>query len=187
MKIHSLALLVALFFTSCSSNEGKKQQLEIDNKVKSTKVIDSSHVLVDDSDMDSDQDNEVQTLYIVIADTGKNYNELFKQLSILNQKFAIPIDLMERAYNEKKDLIALSGNSEDEIYAGEYFPRRFPSIALSLEYLSFYDEEIHPKTIALIVGIFETKDEAQNLLTKIQGNNKRSYIFTADVYQGCIH
>lgn len=102
MKIHSLALLVALFFTSCSSNEGKKQQLEIDNKVKSTKVIDSSHVLVDDSDMDSDQDNEVQTLYIVIADTGKNYNELFKQLSILNQKFAIPIDLMERAYNEKK-------------------------------------------------------------------------------------
>ena len=65
---------------------------------------------------------------------------------------------MERTYDKAKNLIALPDNHEDEIYAGDYLPRRYPSSTLSLEYLQFYQEAASEKSIA----------EAKNLLNQEQ-------------------
>ena len=63
----------------------------------------------------------------MVADTGKDYFKLRNQMFRLNQLLHISIDTMGRYYNKMKDEIVLRENDEDEIYRGEYFPRRFPT------------------------------------------------------------
>ena len=93
--------------------------------------------------------------YIVIADTSINYEVLQKKMLNLRKQLSIPIDTMDRYYDKDKNLICLPEDSDDELYAGDYFPRRFPSESLSLEYLNLYQQTPHEnKTIALVSGIY---------------------------------
>ncbi len=55
----------------------------------------------------------------------------------LSKGLSIKVDMMNPSYNKSKNLIASPTNYEDELYAGEYFPRRELSDFLSLEYLNF--------------------------------------------------
>ena len=76
---------------------------------------------------------------------------------------------------------------EDEIYAGDYFPRRYPSEDLSLEYLIIYDNNAINKTIALVAGIYEEENEAQILLNKLKKHHPKSFVVNTDLYIGCMH
>ena len=105
----------------------------------------------------------------------------------LNTKLNIPIDTMGRSYNKNKDLIAVPEDSEDEIYAGDYFPRRFPSGNLSLEYLDFYQSQAGEKTMALVSGIYETEKSADSALFVLRKAEKKVFKIKADIYVGCLH
>ena len=83
-------------------------------------------------------DEQYMNAYIVVSDTSQNYFELRQKMLNLNEKLKTEIDTMGRGFNKKKNLICLPENDEDEIYAGDYFPRRYPSETLSLEYLIYY-------------------------------------------------
>ena len=87
------------------------------------------------------------TYFVVVADTNSDYFFLRDKMFKLSMRLQLPIDTMGRFFNKTKNLIALPDNDEDEIYAGDYFPRRFPSDNFSLEYLDFYQREAGEKTI----------------------------------------
>jgi len=187
MKILFSFIFISILLSACTSKRAKEINDTAKEDESLVRVVDSSHVLIDDAEMDSSEFSETQLLYVVIVDTASNYDELYKRLSEINKKFDLPIDLMDRSFNEKKNLIALSEKSDDDVFAGEYLPRRFPSTSLSLEYLSFYDEEFHPKTIAIVAGIFAVKEEAEQLLNKLQKEYSNAYILNSEIYLGCIH
>ncbi|MEZ4805298.1 MAG: hypothetical protein R2852_07405 [Bacteroidia bacterium] len=94
---------------------------------------------------------------------------------------------MGRFYNSKKDLITLPDDDEDEVYAGDYFPRRYPSGYMSLEYLDFYQRAAREKTIALVTGIFETAIEADSALSVLQSMEKKAFKIKSEMYMGCMH
>lgn len=94
---------------------------------------------------------------------------------------------MERLYNKKKNLISLPVNHEDEIYAGEYYPRRHPSEDLSLEYLYYYKEKAPEKTIALVAGIFGTQEEGAKVTSSIKSLMPNAHVLKAKVFIGCMH
>lgn len=145
---------------------------------------------VTDSETDDFFDEEysdMATYYVVIADTGLNYNFLFEKLGALSKNTTISIDLMGRNYDKKKNLIALPEDDEDEIYAGDYFPRRFPSEFLSLEYLDFYQDNAGEKTIALVAGIFEEEKDAKNLLSRLKKFESKAFQLKSEMYIGCMH
>jgi hypothetical protein len=126
-------------------------------------------------------------MYVVVADTGKNYyrhNDEMKKLSRINNK---PIDSMGRYYNKAKNLIALPDTSSDEIYAGEYYPRRYASESLSLEYLNIYKDDSAEKTIALITGIYEKKSSADSALRSLTAVKGKAFTLAAPIYMGCMH
>ncbi len=125
--------------------------------------------------------------YIVIADTGRDYSPLFEKIKSLSSGLDLKINLMDRSYNKMKDLIALPENFEDEIYAGEYYPRREPSEFLSLEYLNFYNPASNPKTIALVAGIYGNVQDADNALTKLKQKESKGFKMLGRVYVGCMH
>lgn len=140
-----------------------------------------------DSSVPDPAEDNYATYYIVIADTGLDYFILHKKMFGLHASLHIPIDTMERTYNTTKNLIALPDNSEDEAYAGEYFPRRLPSESLSLEYLNFYHHQAGSKTIALVTGIYETARSADSALALLQTTDAKAFRLKAVIYVGCIH
>ncbi|WP_431199139.1 hypothetical protein ACQ86K_27665 [Mucilaginibacter sp. P19] len=189
MKVHFLLIIVCLF-AACKSKPSDKDTHSL--KVKHVKVLASSYkntikikaAGIDTSNTDSEP--AYANYYILIADTGINYYTLRNRMFALNKLSGIPIDTMERGYNKAKDLIALSDKDEDEIYAGEYYPRRFPSKTLSLEYLENYQFDTSPKTIALVAGIYENKNSADSALQVID-KVKTAFVFKGRVYVGCMH
>jgi hypothetical protein len=97
------------------------------------------------------------------------------------------VDTMGRYYNMEKNLICLPDDSEDEIYAGSYFPRRFPSTHLSIEYLTVYKNNALEKTLALIGGIYETMGQAQSMAAKLKKNSPKVFVVRANIFIGCMH
>ncbi|HEX5742982.1 MAG TPA: hypothetical protein VFY09_03665 [Flavobacteriaceae bacterium] len=126
-------------------------------------------------------------IYVVVADTSQVYQDLKIKMIDLREKLNIEIDTMGRGYDLKKDLICLPENDQDEMYAGDYFPRRFPSKTISIEYLSLYNRESGEKSIGIIVGIFDNKNKAENSLKKLKDFTNGAYIIKANIYRGCLH
>ena len=94
---------------------------------------------------------------------------------------------MGRFYNKAKDLIALPDDDEDELYAGDYFPKRFPSETLSLEYLNFYHQNSGVKTIALVTGIFESEKSADSVSLLLKTVENSVFKITAEMDISCMH
>lgn len=132
-------------------------------------------------------DYDYATYFLVIADTSKDYFLLRKKMMNIHSKMNWPIDTMGRYFNKEKNEIVLPDDDEDELYAGSYFPRRFPTRDLSLEYLDFYQERAGEHTIALVAGIYETEQSADSALTIIRVFDKKAYKLKSNIFIGCMH
>jgi hypothetical protein len=126
------------------------------------------------------------TYYLVVTDTGTAYQSLRESMVQLHQQTAIEIDTMGRHYNAAQNLIALPDNDPDEIYAGDYFPRRYPGNTLSIEYLHFY-RAAGNKTMAVVAGMYETPKAADSALTILKKYKPAAFGFSASIYIGCMH
>jgi len=134
-------------------------------------------------------EEQYMNAYIVVADTSQNYFQIRKKMVDLNEKLKTEIDTMGRGLNKKKNLICLPENDEDQIYAGDYFPRRYPSETLSLEYLAYYinEKKTTDGTIALVTTITDNKEKAQKKLAEVIKYSNRAFIVNSKIYMGCMH
>lgn len=134
-------------------------------------------------------DEQYMNAYIVISDTSQNYAELRQKMFALNGKLKAKIDTMGRGFSKDKNLICLPENSEDEIYAGYYLPRRYPSETLSLEYLNYYTHEKKPTEgpIALVTIITDNKEKADQKLAEVKKYSDKAFIVKSQIYIGCLH
>ncbi len=157
-------IILAMLLTDCGTSPTDKNNREI--QAGKVNMTDNLKTLVprDGNQSEDGSENNNATYFVVIADTNQDYAILHRKMFDLSRKFNIPIDTMGRFYNKTKNLIALPDNADDEIYAGDYYPRRFPSDNLSLEYLDFYQRQAGGKTIALVTGIYEKDNSADSAL-----------------------
>lgn len=174
-------MLSFLLLSACSSPLSDKNKPTVEIKAIDT-VVKKYNV-----EEEISEENDKATYFVLIADTSSSYQLLHQKMIALHSQLKIPIDTMGRSYNAAKDLIALAENDEDELYAGAYYPRRFPSDNLSLEYLNFYSKQSEEKTIALVTGIYEREQSADSALSIIREFEKNAFAVKADIYIGCIH
>jgi hypothetical protein len=186
MTRHIYIILIA-FLTACGTTSTDKKEAEVDSAKIDTTTNLQTNVAEDNNVAEDTTDYNNATYFVVVADTSADYYLLHKKMFNLNRRLNIPIDTMGRFYNKTKNLIALPDNDEDEIYAGDYFPRRFLSDNLSLEYLDFYQRQAGEKTIALVTGIYETEKSADSALTVLHKTEKKVFKIKADIYVGCMH
>lgn len=191
MKIHHL-LIAACLLAACKSKPTKIAQDT--SKAKTVKVLPASYKAsskvtpanADTADMDEQLDAYAD-YYVVIADTGNNYYSLRDKMLDLNRTTGTVIDTMDRYYNPKKDLIQLPDHyPDDDMYEGDYFPRRSPSQNLSLEYLNIYKDGAKAKTIALVSGIYENRTSADSAY-KVLPPNQTAFVIKSHMYIGCMH
>lgn len=186
IKRHIYFLLTA-FLIACGTKSADKKEAEV-NAAKINTTTNLQTNVATDSNISEDIDNiNNVTYFVVVADTSNEYSVLHKKMFDLSIKLNLPIDTMGRFYNKSKNRIALPENDEDEIYAGDYFPRRFPSDNLSLEYLNFYQRKASEKTIALVTGIYEIEKSADSALKVLYKTERKAFKIKAEIYVGCMH
>ncbi len=172
-----------IILTSC--NNEVENVSNTNSQPTSDSIVTDTNTLYNDEVFD-DMPNFEQ-FFIVIVDSSTNYSVLDKKMYQLSLDLSLTIDTMNRYYNVENDLISLPLDDDDELYAGEYYPRRYPSIHLSLEYLDFYEENIDEKVIGLVAGIFETKHAADSLNEIINSLESNSFVLKGNIYTGCMH
>lgn len=134
-----------------------------------------------------DPSEAIVDLVVTIGDTGRTYAVLHRQMQLLALALPAEIDTMGRYYDRARDSILLPLDDEDELYAGQYYPRRFQGNTLSIEYLDMYDTSAAPGTMALVTGLWATRQQADSALQPLRVHMPRAYLVHARVYQGCMH
>jgi hypothetical protein len=132
-------------------------------------------------------DSQYATYFVVVADTSRSYSALHGQMLRLSRQYALRIDTLGRYFDTRKNQIVLPENDEDEMYAGDYYPRRQPSHSLSLEYLIEYKDQAGAKTMALVTGIYEREASADSALAVLGKADNKVFKLKSSMYVGCIH
>lgn len=184
MRVFNLFVAV-LFFVSCTNNSVQQTPHKVDSNCA---LLPNPAMEKLDSMTDGGYD-EMQDVWVLIGDTSQNYYALDAEMYLWAGQLKWGIDTMERYYNKKNKALVVSEKSEDEIYRGEYFPRRFGTETLSIEYLSTYSKSTTANTFALVLGIYDSEDEAIKALNKSIKVSQRSYVFVlpTQLYMGCMH
>ena len=127
--------------------------------------------------------------FVVVSDTSENYYYLRDKMFDLSTELKSKIDTMGRGFDDSKNLICLSTNDEDKIYAGDYYPRRYSSETLSLEHLNYYltGQKPNSSTMALVICITDNREEAENKLAQLKLYSDDAFIIESRIYMGCMH
>lgn len=193
-------LLLAGLVIACQTPTAKKQKLSelpvtaLDSRASPSSqhpaAPDMSNALVADTSLPEVADTTNQDMakyFLVIVDTGSNYNSLRNQMLGLAYNVKVPIDTLGRTFDKVKNRITLPEDDEDEMYAGDYFPRRIPSRSLSLEYFDVYQKNADPQTIAMVAGIYEQAASADSALALLKQAAPKAFRLDANFYIGCMH
>lgn len=193
-----LFLFSVLFVLACNDNPvtNPEQKLSdsagmISESVPVDSLLTTENTIENNIEADSmeavDANPDIETLYVLIADTGKNYAILNSQMYAIAKQTQWQVDTLGRYFNTKKNKIVLREDDSDELYAGEYFPRRFPSTTLSMEYMDTYTPGANEAMMGIVAGIFEKQADGEKALQTIKAFCTNARLVKADIYVGCIH
>lgn len=175
MKCGALIFLCFLFPLSGEGQTGKFIPLVVDSSAASPMLSEENFgAFIDD-------------FFLVIADTSHDYQQILEKTKKLSVDFLLEIDNLGRIYDPAADSILIPFNPEDEYYSRAYFLRRFPSPALSIEYLDAYQVDAPPNTFALVAGIFKEEKSYNKISSELMTNYPNLYILKTRIYLGCLH
>lgn len=182
--------IFGIFLCSCTSNKVKENittTATTSKDYKPTFIVDEPKAIAPEVTDSVIPAEEYADYFVVVVDTGFNYAALRTQMLKISNELGLPIDTLGRTFDQKKNLIALPEDDEDELYAGDYFPRRNPGENLSLEYLDFYQKSAVEKRIAILSGIYEHKKSADSALKILKRIAPKAFSLKAKIFMGCMH
>ncbi len=135
----------------------------------------------------NDSNSDYAIYYVAIADSGNEYYPLDRLMYSISASLHIKVDTMARYYNTTKKHIVLPDDDEDEMYRGEYYPRRDGGDFLSVEYTALYDTLASENNMCVVAGLFTTKKSADSLLQLIRPVAGKAFVIKASIYEGCMH
>jgi len=138
--------------------------------------------------------DEYADYYLVIVNSSRSYKALHEDMFRISNGFHISIDTLGRYYNTETNAIVVPDDDEDEIYRGEYYPRRFESLSLSIENADYYDDTKQikeprqfPAQMILVAGMYVQKESADSLRNALVKTYPRTFVQKSKIYTGCMH
>lgn len=132
---------------------------------------------------------EMQDYYIIVADEGYDYDALQKKGLEVADLLKVNFDQKGRIYESGKGII-VPYDDKDEVYRGEYYPRRFEGEEISIEMHDYYALEDAPTDttrMILVAGMYETPEKAQIVLQKLKPFVPGAELMEREMYIGCLH
>ncbi len=185
-KHYFIFLLLGTFCFSCGRPSGQPA-IKDTTAVVSLATDTSVQKSLTDTSLNFNEEEAYANYQVIVIDTNNSYQLLNQKMFFLKDKLGMTVDSMGRYYNKQKDLIVLPDNDEDEMYAGEYFPRRELSKTLSLEYMNQYLPSSKPKTIGIIAGIYANALEADSAFVAVKQVAPKAFKLQSKIYIGCMH
>ena len=185
-KYYFIALLLSIFCFSCGRPSGQST-IKDTTAVASLAPDTSAKKSLADTSLNFNEEEAYANYQVIVIDTNNSYHSLNQKMFSLKDKLGMDIDSMGRYYNKNKARIVLPDNDEDEMYAGEYFPRRELSKTLSLEYMNQYLPSSKPKTIGIIAGIYVNALEADSAFAAVKQVAPKAFKLNSKIYIGCMH
>jgi hypothetical protein len=174
---------ISILYASCGGGSSNS-----DFKHPSQSVSDSIET-IDTSGIDLSGDGQFADYWMVIMDTSTNYWQLRKHMFDLSELMRVEIDTLGRCFDSAINRIIVPYDSEDETYAGSYYPRRYSGVFLSIEQLALMLEtdKYSIGNMALIVAVFDNSVEAKEYHQQVKHFSEKSFVQYASLYVGCMH
>jgi hypothetical protein len=131
--------------------------------------------------------SDYDTLFVTIADTGRDHAALQRSLVELYTSFGKVLDSTSCPYDPQLDSLRLPLDAYDELYAGQYLSRRIADSTISIEYVDAYTDSAAPRTMALVTGLWHSPERADQELRSLKPFHPMAFVIKAALYQGCIH
>lgn len=181
------AFILLMIYTSCSQKPASTTKVSTDTLKVAAAPVAIDTMVSDDSG--TDPDSATAPYYIVEVAAGYNFDSL-KSISshaatILKSKF----NMLDRVYKSGKGIV-VPDNSDDEIYRGEYYPRRpfsednFVSIEMSNE---FDDENADKLKMVAVAGMYAEQKAADSVAALLKNKISTTTVIKRDIYMGCMH
>jgi hypothetical protein len=184
--------LLTSFIFSCSENAGQKSVIanESGKKIGNTIAGDGSSGSMDSLAFE-EEDGDYSLFHIISIAESYSYDSLHRLGESLSKKMDVKLETMGRVYDPEKGVV-VSMDDEDEMYRGEYYPRRFSGDFLSIEMkYSFSDssEKINANDLKMVLigGIFEKQQQADSVFRIIKASYPGARLFANELYIGCMH
>lgn len=183
-KLFAAILFLALF--SCNSNINTHVNVTNDTSTISRAIAPKDTVI---NGSPAEAEIETGTYYLVEVASGHNFDSLknisLNAVSILNSRF----DMLNRIYKQGKGII-VPESSDDEIYRGEYYPRRpfEDQNFVSIEMLSaLNNKEEDTLEMVSLAGMYTLKDQADSVALLLKDKIPSTRITKRELYLGCMH
>lgn len=181
-----LSCFIVIVFSACASKTPETIKSDKHDTVK----IDQASAYGDTMKQSTVADTtESAIYYIVEVAKGYNFDSLknisANAVSILGSRF----EMLDRIYKSGKGII-VPDNSNDEIYSGEYYPRRpfdgqnFVSIEMAN---GFNEKEADTLKMVSIAGIYSLKKQADSVVFLLKGKIPTTKAIKRGLYLGCMH
>ena len=187
MKFETVVYLgVVLLLLSC-------QKLTDSAHPRADSVMHRPAVKVAQRDSVSEDVSMVGRYFVVAVSGGRDYwalrRDAINAANLLGWKF----DSLGRFYDPRKGIVC-PDDSTDEIYSGEYFPRRpfFDSDYVSIEVRAWFKglnnrRFISEKEMVVIAGLCDEKRRADSILGILKPRFLSARVFEDSLYLGCMH
>jgi hypothetical protein len=197
MKRYFSCLFMLIFFAACRNQTASDQSQLKDSVGTKDSAVSAADVSVnadsfdlDDSAGDLDSTNmasEYQTFYLVTITEGNNYDSLLKVAQSAAKSLNLKVDLMNRRYDPEKGIV-VNDDDEDEMYRGEYYPRRSSGNFVSIEMKdAFIENEKNHMRMLVISNIFGNASQADSVLSIAKSDFPSARAVKADLFMGCMH
>ena len=123
--------------------------------------------------------------YILILKSTTDYNVALRFANESSKKLGLELKIEDIEYSKEKG-ICFSKDIDDELYKGEYAPRRYCGDYISLENSSAYEGFVEGY-IVVIAGIYQNKDDAELALRDVKESYPDAYVKKTNLWMGCIH
>jgi hypothetical protein len=179
---------ILLFLVSCS-----QKPASIKSNKRDSLVLASMPIVVDTTSkndiVEGVPESETATYYIVEVAAGYDFDSLknisLNAATILGARF----DMLARIYKPGKGII-VPENDEDEMYRGEYYPRRPTEdenfVSIEMSYV-FSDQQADTLKMVALAGMYPLKSQADSVVSILKDKISTTQTVKREVYMGCMH
>lgn len=191
MKTSLYFIMLFLGLSSCRQSKKTEHSTSIGDTATIISTLSYAEQSESIAQQNADEyiESTTDSFYVVLVAEGTNYDSLQQISQESARKLGSRFDMLDRIYKLYKGII-VPESSEDEIYKGDYYPRRpfedqnFVSIEMAT---AFVNNEQDSSKMIVLANICKTKHQADSIVEVLKKDFANAKSLKSELYMGCMH